>query len=300
MMANAGNNRAKGLAFVLTSSFSFACTGIIGKYLLNLGLSPLFVFVCRNSFSLLAMTMILLFYNRDWFAVKKEDRKTFLLLLIFTFFYGLGYIFGLNYLNVSVAVVILYTYPAIIAVASIFIFKEKLTLRILIALFLTFFGILFTLEIFSGVGEISLIGCLLVLCGSLGAAGYAMTSKRLTEKYNTLTINFYAFAGSLLPLLWAIPVLWPHPFPGMAPFVWIAFMGLIPYACAFLLYAASLRYLKASEAGIIATSEPVFSILMAGFILREIISASQILGAVLVIAAILLLQLNGVLVKRVN
>lgn len=224
----------------------------------------------------------------------------FFLLLLFAFFYGLGYIFGMFYLHISVAVVILYTYPAIIAVASVFVFKEKVTLRIASALLLTFGGILFTLGIFGGVGEISFAGCALVFSASIGAAGYGMASKELTKKYHALTITFYAFAGCVLPLLWAIPVFWPRPFPGWEPLLLMALMGLLPNVAGFLLFVIGLRYLRASEAGIVASTEPVFSILFAALLLHEPIGGSQIFGAALVLSAIVLLQWPGFQKETLN
>jgi DME family drug/metabolite transporter len=61
---------------------------------------------------------------------------------------------------------------------------------------------------------------------------------------------------------------------------------LIPHS----LYFTGVRYLTASQAIITATFEPVIAIISAFILLHEILGPIQILGALLVIIAIVLLR----------
>jgi probable blue pigment (indigoidine) exporter len=62
------------------------------------------------------------------------------------------------------------------------------------------------------------------------------------------------------------------------------FSTLVPFA----LFYSGLRRLPSSEAGVIATSEPVIGIVTAAVALGEVLEPMQLLGAVLVLAAALL------------
>jgi drug/metabolite transporter (DMT)-like permease len=58
----------------------------------------------------------------------------------------------------------------------------------------------------------------------------------------------------------------------------------------FSLYFAGLRHLDPTRAIIVSCLEPVFSIIIAVLVLGETLSPIQILGVVLVLAAILIIQ----------
>jgi drug/metabolite transporter (DMT)-like permease len=55
-------------------------------------------------------------------------------------------------------------------------------------------------------------------------------------------------------------------------------------------YVTGLRYLDAGVASILATFEPVVATMLAFFVLHEVIDWPQMLGGLLVLAAVFLLQ----------
>jgi drug/metabolite transporter (DMT)-like permease len=68
---------------------------------------------------------------------------------------------------------------------------------------------------------------------------------------------------------------------------WMVVLGtIVPFA----LFAASLRHIPASRAAITAMFEPVAATVVAFAWLEETLSAFQLLGAIVVLAAILLAQ----------
>jgi len=64
----------------------------------------------------------------------------------------------------------------------------------------------------------------------------------------------------------------------------------VPTILGYGLYAASLRYLQASVAGLIASLEPVLTAVMAILILREYLLPLQWLGAALILTAVFTVQ----------
>jgi drug/metabolite transporter (DMT)-like permease len=67
-------------------------------------------------------------------------------------------------------------------------------------------------------------------------------------------------------------------------------LAIGPTIAGFGLYTVSLRYLQASVAGLIATLEPVLTAIMAVVLLGERLDEKQLLGAALILLAVILVQ----------
>ncbi|MEG0875139.1 MAG: DMT family transporter, partial [Clostridiales bacterium] len=176
-------------------------------------------------------------------------------------------------------------------VASIFVFKEPITKIIAIALGLTFFGIILTLNIFTAtLGQISFIGVLLALGAAVGAAAYAITIKGITTKYSSFTITFYSFLCSAVGYTIMLCFQPPQSLPTATEALQIS-STIVPYILAFIFYARGLRFLTPGQVGIAASTEPGFGLILAAVFLGEILTVSQILGSIAIIAAVVLLQI---------
>lgn len=289
------NSSSKGLIFVLLSSFCYALTGLVSKVLINIGLDPLTTVTLRNGGCCLIVGLGLLFFHRSDFRIERSHIKDFLIVGFFMFIYSAAYFFALVYLNFSIAVMLLYTYPSMVVIASVFIYKESLNKVIIAALLLTFCGLLLTLNIFSGAaGSLSLKGIILALSAAVGAAGFAIRVKKLTAEYHYGggVINFYCF---LMTVIGYCILLCFQP-PSSLPTLWDlgqTFCAVVPYTLAMLFYAQGLKYLSPGKVGIVGSSEPAFGLILSLIFLGESISASQWLGACGILGAIVLIQVFG-------
>jgi drug/metabolite transporter (DMT)-like permease len=79
---------------------------------------------------------------------------------------------------------------------------------------------------------------------------------------------------------------------GNAPLGWLTLfvLGAGPTLVGFALYTVSLGYLPVSVASLIATLEPVFTAIMAFFLLGERLSAVQVVGSLLILFGVLTLR----------
>ncbi|MEE0776006.1 MAG: DMT family transporter [Bacillota bacterium] len=283
---------SKGALIVLFSSVLYAIISTISKALLNDGLSALGVLGLRYIGAVLIFGLILLFWNRKLFRIEKKDWPALLLLSICLFTNATGYNVSMKFLDMSIAVVLLYTYPAMVAVASVFMFHNRISCNIVIALLLTFGGMLLTLNLFTAdIGEISVLGIILVLLGSAGSAAYVLVAKKLTKKYHSLTLNFYTFLFTSLCLGACFPFVDIGASLSTLDMCGIILTAFV-VAGAFFCYTLGIKYLLPSKAAIICSSEPAFGIIFAAVLLGETITLSQGLGAILVISAIVILQFN--------
>lgn len=284
------SQQAKGLFLIIFSGFSWAVAGILSKYMLSGGSTPLLLILSRNAFGTFCLGLFLLFFKRSLFHIDKEDIGTLIVCCIVLFIYSAAYFFCIYFINVSIAVMLLYLYPTIVAVTSVFVYKERLILKVIAALLLTLLGLALTLNLFSGERpSIAWPGIVLGISAAIGAAGYCFYVKKLSGKYHSFTINFYGLLFTVFAYAAMLPFMNHEPLSGSE--LTVALSAAFPYIGGFLTYAAGVKYLKPSFAAIFGNSEAVFNVLLAAIILGEIITFSQGLGVILIIGAIVLLEL---------
>jgi DME family drug/metabolite transporter len=137
---------------------------------------------------------------------------------------------------------------------------------------------------------ISLPGVGLALCAGASYAAYTLAAKRmLSAGHAPETVMAGAFglgAVVLLPVLAATGAGWLVQ-PGGAGLV--LFLGIVPTAVAYLLFARGLRVLSAAETATLTLAEPLTAALLGVVVLSERLSAPSALGAALILGGLLVL-----------
>jgi DME family drug/metabolite transporter len=138
--------------------------------------------------------------------------------------------------------------------------------------------------------SISLPGVGLALCAGASYAAYTLAAKRLLVAGHTPeTVMAAAFglgAIALLPVLVLTGAGWLGT-PGGAALV--LFLGTVPTAVAYLLFARGLRRLSAGETATLTLAEPLTAALLGVLVLSERMSAPAAAGAALILAGLLVL-----------
>lgn len=139
----------------------------------------------------------------------------------------------------------------------------------------------------------SLVGDTLILVGTFFAAIYVIATRRLVSTIEPLPLSALQHS---VGLAWTLGVLAVALLTGLAtlglgglslPVLLLAVAsGVIQYALAFWLYLFALQSLPANVAGFYLTLIPVFGIAAAFIFLGEVLSGSQWIGAVLIIASV--------------
>ena len=132
--------------------------------------------------------------------------------------------------------------------------------------------------------SISLPGVALALCAGASYAGYTLAAKHmLTKRHTPEAVMAGAFglgAVVLLPVLLVAGA--GLTAPGGAAL--IVFLGIVPTALAYLLFARGLRRLSAAETATLTLAEPLTAALLGVIVLSERMSAPAALGAALILA----------------
>lgn len=196
--------------------------------------------------------------------------------------------------GVAVATVLQEIAPAFVAIVAWLVLREPLTRRKVLAVLITFVGCLFVVRLdLSGATKVSSSGILIGLGSAITYGTFSLFGKKITGKYTPWTILTYGFGFALL-VLFPLQFISPGPFPLLTPARWwFACLIALPTIAAFGIYTFSLRWLPASVAAIVATSEVVFGSFFAYLFLTERLDWIQVIGAGLVIAGVVVLSLSN-------
>ncbi|HSK26205.1 MAG TPA: EamA family transporter [Jiangellales bacterium] len=141
-----------------------------------------------------------------------------------------------------------------------------------------------------GPGEVRLGGVLAALGAGASYAVYTLAAKRLLDGLHPADAVMAAlFAGGavlLAPLLLLVDLGWLASPSGVAMALWL---GVVPTALAYWLFARGLRRLAAAEVATLTLAEPVTAALLGVAVLGEPVTAGLAAGAVLVVASLAVL-----------
>src|SRR5690606_25145522 len=183
------------------------------------------------------------------------------------------------------AVLLLYTYPLITALAAGVLFGEPLGARKLALLLVGFAGVVLSVGTLSA--SFSLLGLLLGLGSAALFSAFMLTAKGVLIAHgNAIEMMGLVYAGACLVFL-VVALLRGAALPGDLG-GWSAFAGvaLIGTVAAMSLFFAGLNYLPAGVAAMLSTLEPALSVLFAAAILGEVLELRQGIGVLLVLGSI--------------
>ncbi len=142
----------------------------------------------------------------------------------------------------------------------------------------------------------TLTGDLITLTGSTGFALYTVYGKKVAGKYDSIAVNaFNAVAGAILltPLaVWrGLRLDWSSV--GWAGWAGMAYMAAFSSVAAYIIFYWALRYMAASRLATITYAEPVVVVVLAILLLGEKLTASLLLGGLLVLGGVYLSERGG-------
>jgi DME family drug/metabolite transporter len=190
------------------------------------------------------------------------------------------------------ALVAICSAPLMIAALAAGLLGERLTMPVIAALG---FGVAGTALLVAGPAagpmpaERFLTGTLLALAAGLAYALYVVAAKSALARSAPLPLTALTFtvaAVLLLPALGGTPA----PLDQIARgWPWLLYLGAVATAAAYALYAAGLRRVPASTAGVVTLLEPLTATLLGVLVFGERLGLAGALGALLLLAAVALL-----------
>ena len=285
----------KGLVAVVAAGTFWGTMGFFARNLYAVGFGPLEVAQTRITTGLLLVGIYILLFNRNNFKVKLKDMWCFFGTgIVSLLLFSACYFSAMNYTSLAVAAILLYTAPFFVMLLSLFLFKEKMNGKKVLALLLAFGGCVLV----SGVGAdtaFSWKGIALGLGSGFFYALYSIFGRyAINRGYGAWTMTFYTFLFCSIgcAFLSAWQVSGGVMAESSANVFWVLGLGFVTAFLPYVLYSTGLEHMESSKASILASVEPVVSALFGVFVFHETLTLWGILGIVLVLGAIVILNVK--------
>jgi drug/metabolite transporter (DMT)-like permease len=278
------SSHATGLLLAICSASLYGFNIVFARMASFAGASGSAIVVYRVLL-MLALVAIVAVAARRSLAAAPEERGKLLLLGVYTAFVGICYLSSVAFIPVTVAVVVFYTFPILIVLASPFVEGTRLTPALIGVVAVASLGVCMVVgPAFSG---LDWRGLVLALGASIATVIQFFTAARCTRTgvvAKMFWIHLIVLPTSILISI-ATGQLAPPSILALAPFAVAMTIG--GYIAGFVLQFLALGRISAVAAGIIYCTEPVVASVASALILDEALSPLQVSGGALVLAAII-------------
>lgn len=291
-------NRRLGIALALISGVLFAVFPVVGRFATQYDVSK----ATQLGFRFLIGCLIVL-----PFALRQGPVR--LTPLQWTGFAAMGgmyviqsifYLMSTDRIPIGMTSILLYLYPAVVAVLSRLFLGERLTRVKLLALALASVGAVLTIGAPGAVRDMT--GVWMALVTPTVYSIYIIVGAKL-QRGVPAQVSSATIMGSAAALAFGMGVLGPLIAPGSRLFTlqfdlpWQAWLALLAFGAVctappVLTFLESVKHIGASQTSILSTIELVATALFGALFFAEALQPLQIAGGVLVIGAVVILTLS--------
>ncbi len=258
--------------------------------------NPLTIIVLRLIISA-GLLFIILRLTRRLIPMRRADLKWFLLLAFFEpFLYFMGESFGLELVSSTVGAVIVSTIPLFAPITDRLFFRSKIAWTNILGIIISFTGVLLLIfkDDFSLVAPLK--GVLLVFLAVFAALGYSVVLKKVPKHYNAVSIiTFQNTIGIFyfLPffLVFDVPELGDKLITTEAVIA-VLLLAIVASSLAFIFFTHGMRIVGITKANVFVNMIPVFTAVIAWWILGDTLTLQMITGIIIVISGVFVSQIK--------
>ena len=291
------SSAALGGLLVIVAGCLWGCTGLFVGRVNSAGIAAMEIVELRGILTALLMLPIMLCIDRKLFRIRLKDLWCFIGSgVLSVLFFNFCYYTTIRQSGMAIAAVLLYTSPIFVMLMSLWLFRERMTVRKVTSLLLTVVGCVFVSGIFTAGGTFTPGGLALGIGAGFGYALYSIFSRYALQRgYQPMTITFYTF------LLSAVGGVFFTDFKLIATSsaenglgLWLPLVAYVAVGTigAYLLYTAGLKHIDNSKASVMAAVEPACATLLQIMVLRVLPDAYTMVGITLVLGAIVWLNMG--------
>lgn len=285
-----------GLALAMTGSIMFSGKAVVVKLAYRYGVDPATLIALRMVFSAPFFAATYLWSSRGKLPLTSTDHLRLIVIGLFGY-YAASYLdfYGLQYVTAGLERLILYLNPTIVLLLSVLFLGRRLVRGDWLALALAYGGIVFVFwHDVSFEGDGVAFGAVLVFGSAICYAIYLVLAGELVQRLGAIRLTSYAMLVSTLVIciqFFALNGLEALAQP--APVYWLSiFNGVVCTVLPVFAIMLAVERIGASHASLASMIGPMSTILLAYFILDEIISIWQLVGTGLVLAGIGVLSMQ--------
>lgn len=297
---------ARGYLLYLMAATLFALNGTVSKSILQTGIDPARLSQLRVTSAFLILVAVVALTRPASLRLRRREIPVLLAFGIL----GIAmtqylYFVAIARLPVGVALLIEFTAPIMVALWFRFGMHERVNRTVWVGLALALAGLALVGQVWQGF-NLDGVGVLAAFGAAAALALYYLLGDRQVrqaEPRDPVSLTMWGFGAAAL--FWAVAQPWwafpwsalmgsgyPLGAEGSAIPIWLLCSSMIIFGTVvpFWLVLLSLQHIRASQASVIGMTEPLLASLIAWVALNEVLTPVQLLGAVTVLAGVLLAE----------
>jgi drug/metabolite transporter, DME family len=281
-----------GLFAVVGASTLWAMAANVASSLFEVGVSPIELAGVSAILATIGLMTVNLWRQQPIFKVPRLPQIG--LSALFVMFVGADYL-AIAKLPVAIAIVLMFMAPGFVVLWKALLSRRVPSVKVLIALALSFFGVVLVSGLVGG--ELSLVnwfGISVGLSTAILFASYTLLSEKIGAQgtpvdalLQTFSVASLIWFGFLLTQGLTTHLLDVRNFPK------VLYMGVMGTLLPYLLYLWGVRHVQAEKAAIVASIEPFIAGIIAWIWFGQHLAPLQIMGGILIVAAISSLQIGN-------
>ncbi|HWR44138.1 DMT family transporter [Sporomusa sp.] len=259
----------------------FGLSGLFGKLI---SLPAIIIVLGRVFFASIFLFGALLYLKND---IKLKQQKHYFYLAIMGVILAIHWVTFFESIQVSTVAIGLLTFstfPVFVTFLEPYFFKENIKLSDIMVAFITFLGVVLVIPEFE-LANNSTQGVLWGIASGFTYAILSMLNRKYVNEYSSLVIAFYE---QLIATIILIPFFFlQKPLFHSSDIFLLILLGIVFTGISHSLFINGLKNIKTQTAGIISSLEPVYGVIFAVFLLREIPTLREILGGIIIVGTVL-------------
>ncbi|MFO0998063.1 MAG: DMT family transporter [Alphaproteobacteria bacterium] len=278
------------LALLLTSLLCYSLCVILARVVYLHGGNALTALLSRMGLFFVAMALYFRLTRQSAYLAPTE-RYASLALGVLVSIQSYAYYSAFQYIPISLAALIFYTYPTLVTLISRLIARTPLTPLMLASLLAAFLGLALVLEV--SIGTVAPHGLVRASFAAIGMVATVLLASRILARVDNRRMTLHS-SGMTTALYVTAALLTGAAIPPSDGIGWAALLAIPAiYSVAVLGWYTSMRTLGVVKVSFISNSEPMFTVFLAAVLLGESLTPRQLLGAALIIGAIFAVQVFG-------
>ena len=297
------SDQSKGTIIALIGIALWSTTAILIGYLLtHYPLKALVLAFWRDIFVAASLFLVLTIFKPSLLRVPIRQMGFYLLYGLVLAMFNSIWTLSVNFNGAAVSTVLAYSSAGFTAVLAWRLFKETLGFIKILAVILSLAGcVMVSLAFDPQAWQLNALGVVTGLLSGLAMAFYSLMGREAARRrINTWTALCYSFTFGALYILVinqlpAIPesagsIRGMLPLMSLEGWLTLILLSIGPTILGYGLYNASMNYIPASIANLLATLEPVMTAIQAYFFLGERMVMIQIIGSLVIFSAVVIVQ----------
>lgn len=291
-----------GYLLYLPAALLFALNGTVSKQLLVGGVDALRLAQLRVTSGFFVLLLFVALTRPRALRLRRND----LLPLLLYGVVGMAmtqwlYFVAIERLPVSVALLLEFTAPLMVALWVRFAWHQPVRNRVWGALVMCLAGLALVGQVWHGF-SLDVIGVAAGFAAAAALVVYYLSGERGVQLRDPVSLAMWGFGAA--SVLWAVVApWWTYPWSAIGAvhgqigpltdipgWYLVAYMVLLGSVVPFALVLFSLRHLSGAQASVVGLSEPLFASAIAWVVLGEVLTPVQMLGGLVVLAGVIIAE----------